>query len=151
MCLLAIDAYCPITCTYDRGYPQLLYQPGFLLEYPVFSGVVKPLAIAHYSLSAVKVISVNPYFFRFGYVEFNSTKLAKKALESLNGAELDGRQLRLDFAGPRGSGGGESGGGRRFGDKWTPRGGRGGTPRGGRGGVFVCASSTSVLLIVLRM
>lgn len=83
--------------------------------------------------------------FRFGYVEFESAQQAKKALDTLNGSELDGRGLRLDFAGPRGSGG-ESGGGRRGGgDRWTPRGGgtprggRGGTPRGGRGG-----QSTSV-------
>lgn len=74
------------------------------------------------------------YFFRFGYVEFDSPQLAKKALEGLNGAELDGRQLRLDFAEARGSrgGGGDSwGGGRgRGGRGGTPR----GTPRGGRGG-----------------
>ena len=74
--------------------------------------------------------------FRFGYVEFDSPQLAKKALEKMNGAELDGRQLRLDFAGPRG----DSGGGRQGGDRWTPRGGGGrGTPRGGRGEcVCVC-------------
>ncbi|KAH0400665.1 RNA-binding domain-containing protein, partial [Aureobasidium melanogenum] len=69
----------------------------------------------------------------FGYVEFGSVEEAKAALEGLNGADVDGRNIRLDFAAPRdnnGGGGGGFGGGRGGG-----RGGRGGfNDRGGRGG-----------------
>ncbi|CAD0089956.1 unnamed protein product [Aureobasidium vineae] len=70
----------------------------------------------------------------FGYVEFGSVDEAKAALEGLNGADVDGRNIRLDFAAPRdnnGGGGGGFGGGRGGGG----RGGRGGfNDRGGRGG-----------------
>ncbi|CAD0114725.1 unnamed protein product [Aureobasidium uvarum] len=70
----------------------------------------------------------------FGYVEFGSVDEAKAALEGLNGADVDGRNIRLDFAAPRdnnGGGGGGFGGGRGGGG----RGGRGGFgDRGGRGG-----------------
>jgi len=38
-------------------------------------------------------------------VEFASAKPAKKAEQELNGAELSGRELRVDFATPRGDGG----------------------------------------------
>ncbi|CAD0096879.1 unnamed protein product [Aureobasidium mustum] len=68
----------------------------------------------------------------FGYVEFGSVEEAKAALEGLNGADVDGRNIRLDFAAPRDNngGGGGFGGGRGGG-----RGGRGGfNDRGGRGG-----------------
>jgi nucleolin len=64
----------------------------------------------------------------FGYAEFASAKDAQKAINGMNGEELDGRSLRLDAAAERKDGGGGGGGGRG-----TPRGGRG-TPRGGRGG-----------------
>ncbi|KEQ94648.1 hypothetical protein AUEXF2481DRAFT_53836, partial [Aureobasidium subglaciale EXF-2481] len=37
----------------------------------------------------------------FGYVEFGSVDEAKAALEGLNGADVDGRNIRLDFAAPR--------------------------------------------------
>lgn len=46
---------------------------------------------------------------------------AKDALDNLNGLELDGRDIRIDFAKPSGSGGG-GGGGR---DRGGPRGGGG--------------------------
>ena len=60
---------------------------------------------------------------RFGYVEFSSMRKAKDALENVNGLELDGRDVRLDYAkGPRGGGGGGGGDDRRGG----PRGGGGG-------------------------
>ena len=38
-------------------------------------------------------------------MEFASAKPAKKAEQELNGAELSGRELRVDFATPRGDGG----------------------------------------------
>lgn len=69
----------------------------------------------------------------FGYVDFSSTEEATAALEALNGAEIAGRPIRLDFAAARddsnGGGRGGFGGGRGGG-----RGGRGGGFGGGRGG-----------------
>ena len=51
----------------------------------------------------------------FGFVEFETDDAAQKAMNSLNGTQLDGRQIRVDVAqartqragdGPRGAGGG---------------------------------------------
>jgi len=73
----------------------------------------------------------------FGYVEFSTVDEAKAALEALNGADIAGRNIRLDFAGARsndnGGGGGRGRGGFRGGRGGGDRGGRGGG-RGGRGG-----------------
>jgi RNA recognition motif-containing protein len=50
----------------------------------------------------------------FGFVEFETDDAAQKAMNSLNGTQLDGRQIRVDVAqartqrtgdGPRGGGG----------------------------------------------
>lgn len=65
----------------------------------------------------------------FGFIEFSDDASADKAVETLNGVEVDGREIRVDIANPRperGSGGG--GGGYRSG------GGGGGGYRGGGGG-----------------
>lgn len=52
----------------------------------------------------------------FGYVQFENTEAATKALEALNGSQFEGRSLRIDYSGPkpegregsfRGRGGGE--------------------------------------------
>ena len=61
----------------------------------------------------------------FGFVTMSTPEEAQKAIEALNGAELDGRALTVNIARPREerSGGGGGGGRREFG------GGRGG---GGR-------------------
>jgi RNA recognition motif-containing protein len=79
----------------------------------------------------------------FAFVSMATAEDAKKAMEAMDGTELDGRTLRVKEAeerrpggggGPRGGGGGfgrrEGGGGPR-GD-WAPRG--GGGPGGGPGG-----------------
>jgi nucleolin len=72
----------------------------------------------------------------FGYVQFESSDAAQKALDNLNGQYLNDRAVRLDFSTPkpqndRGGFGGRGGrGGRDFGG----RGGRGGRDFGGRGG-----------------
>lgn len=66
----------------------------------------------------------------FGYIQFGSIEEAKTAHGALNGEELEGRSIRLDFSTPRppreggGFGGGRGGG----------RGGFGGRGGGGRGG-----------------
>jgi len=63
----------------------------------------------------------------FGFVTFEDDEAADKAIEALNGTELDGRTIRVDVAqakertggggggGNRGGGGGGGGGG---GDRW---------------------------------
>lgn len=71
----------------------------------------------------------------FAYVEFSSVDDAKAALESLDGAPVDGRAIRLDFASvrPANGGSGDRDGARR-GGRGGSRGGRGGPRGGGRGG-----------------
>jgi nucleolin len=73
----------------------------------------------------------------FGYVDFTTTEEATAALEALNGADIEGRNIRIDYAAARVDNGGGFGGGRGGGDRG--RGGRGGGrggfgDRGGRGG-----------------
>lgn len=80
----------------------------------------------------------------FGYVDFTTVDEAKSALETLNGTDVEGRAIRVDFAAARdnnGGGGGRGGFGGRggrggFGDRGGRGGGRGGRggARGGRGG-----------------
>lgn len=60
----------------------------------------------------------------YGYVEFSAVDSAKKAIDAMNGKELDARQIRLGFAQPRDTNGPGRGRGAGFGS-------RGG---GGRGG-----------------
>lgn len=61
----------------------------------------------------------------FGFVEMTNDDDAQKAIESLNGKEIDGRSLKVNEARPMEPRSGGGGGG---------RGGRGGGGRGGRGG-----------------
>ena len=42
--------------------------------------------------------------YSFGFVDFASVDDAKKMLSSMNGQEIDGRQIKLDFAEERGTG-----------------------------------------------
>lgn len=56
----------------------------------------------------------------FGFVRYTTEDAAAAALNALNGKELDGRRLRVDFAreqSGRGPGGGGGGGGRPFNDR----------------------------------
>ncbi|TKX26948.1 putative nucleic acid binding protein 4 [Elsinoe australis] len=69
----------------------------------------------------------------FGYVEFSSVEEAQAAMEALNGADIAGRNIRLDFAGARPANGDSPRGGRGRGGFGGGRG-RGGFDRGGRGG-----------------
>jgi nucleolin len=57
----------------------------------------------------------------FGFVDFETVEEAKQALTNMTGETIDGREITIDFAHKRGSGG-------------PHRGGRGGGFRGGRGG-----------------
>lgn len=65
----------------------------------------------------------------FGYIEFADQASAKKAFEALNGQEIVGRAVRLDYSQPRdnnggGRGGFGGGGGGGFGGRGGGRGGR---------------------------
>ncbi|MEZ0312057.1 MAG: RNA recognition motif domain-containing protein [Myxococcota bacterium] len=66
----------------------------------------------------------------FGFVTFGSPDDARKAMSEMNGAELDGRTIKVNEAEdkPRGGGGGGGGGRGGYG------GGGGGGGRGGGGG-----------------
>jgi cold-inducible RNA-binding protein len=66
----------------------------------------------------------------FGFVTMGTAEQAAKAISAMNGAQLDGRPLRVNEAEerPNRGGGGGGGGGR------GPGGGGGGGGRGGRGG-----------------
>jgi RNA recognition motif-containing protein len=71
----------------------------------------------------------------FGFITMSTPEEAEKAIEALNGADLDGRALTVNIARPReersgGGGGGGGGGGRRGGGG----GGYGGGGGGGGGG-----------------
>jgi RNA recognition motif-containing protein len=70
----------------------------------------------------------------FGFVTMSTEDQARKAIESMNGAMLDGRPLKVNEAQERtgGGGGGYGGGGGGGGYGGGGGGGRGG--RGGRGG-----------------
>jgi nucleolin len=71
----------------------------------------------------------------FGYVDFSSQQEATAALEALNGQEIEGRAIRIDYATPREDNGGGGGRGGFGGGRGGGRGGRGGFgDRGGRGG-----------------
>ena len=87
----------------------------------------------------------------FGFVTFEDDAAAEEALEQMDGAELDGRSLRVNEANeresrPRGGGGGGrggyggggggygGGGGGGYGGGGGDRGGLGGGDRGGYGG-----------------
>ena len=63
----------------------------------------------------------------FGFVDMDDEE-ARGAISALDGADMDGRQLRVNEARPRGGGGGGGGGYR------DDRGGGGGGYRGGGGG-----------------
>ena len=68
----------------------------------------------------------------FGYVQFSSVDEARAAFNAVQGGELAGRPVRLDYSSPRQNAGGSPGGGR--GGRGGGRGGRGGRGGGDRGG-----------------
>jgi RNA recognition motif-containing protein len=66
----------------------------------------------------------------FAFVEMSSSDEAQKAINTLTGHMLGGRDLRVSIARPREEGGG--GGGRSFGNRGGGYGNRGGGGGGGR-------------------
>jgi RNA recognition motif-containing protein len=77
----------------------------------------------------------------FAFVEMNSKQDAEAAIRALDGADVDGRQIKVNEArareagGPRGGGGG-GGGGRGYGGGGGGGGGRGYGGGGGGGGDY---------------
>jgi len=67
----------------------------------------------------------------FGFIEMPDAEEAQKAIEEMNGTELNGRDLNVSQAKPKKAGGDRRGGGGGFG---RGRGGRGGRSGGGGGG-----------------
>jgi len=73
----------------------------------------------------------------FGFVEFESDDQAAAALKALDGADVDGRAIRVNIAEdkpPRPGGGGGGGGGRPYGGGGGGGGGGRSGPGGGGGG-----------------
>ena len=65
----------------------------------------------------------------FGFIEMATDQEAQAATQAMNGAMVDGRQIKVNEAKPKGSGGGGGGGG-------GGRGGNGGGYGGGGGGGY---------------
>ncbi|KAJ7096732.1 hypothetical protein B0H15DRAFT_55636 [Mycena belliarum] len=70
----------------------------------------------------------------FGFVTFSSPAEAESAISAMNEQELDGRRIRVNIAGERGSGGGGGGGGYGSGGGGNYGGGGGYNSGGGGGG-----------------
>ncbi len=72
----------------------------------------------------------------FGFVTMSTPEEAEKAIQALNGAQVDGRALTVNVARPREErpSGGGGGGGRGYGGGGGGGGGRGGYGGGGGGG-----------------
>ena len=92
-----------------------LYVGG--LPYSVTDGRLQEIFSAHGAVESAKVISdkFTGQSRGFGFVEMSSGSEAQKAIESLNGTQLDGRTLTVNEAKPmvkRDSGGGRGGDGR---------------------------------------
>jgi len=104
-----------------------LYVGG--LPYSVTEGQLEEIFSKHGTVQSARVIS-DKFTGRsrgFGFVEMGSDAEAQKAIEALNGTELEGRTLVVNEARPQertqGGPGGGGGGGRR------PRSGGGGRDR----------------------
>ncbi len=72
----------------------------------------------------------------FGFVEMSTDEEARKAIEELNGRDVQGRQVAVKEAEDRRGGGGGGGGGFGGGGRGGGGGGYGGGGRGGGGGGY---------------
>lgn len=87
-----------------------LYVGG--LPYSVTAGKLQEIFAAHGSVESARVIT-DKFTGRsrgFGFVEMSSPAEAQKAMEALNGSQLEGRTLVVNEARPQDN---QSGGGRR--------------------------------------
>ncbi len=95
------------------------------LPYSTTEGQLQEIFAAHGAVESARVIT-DKFTGRsrgFGFVEMGSDEEAQKAIEALNGTEVDGRTLTVNEARPQerrsgfgGGGGGGGGGGRR--NRW---------------------------------
>ena len=98
-----------------------LYVGG--LPYSVTDGRLQEIFEAHGTVESARVISdkFTGQSRGFGFVEMSSGGEAQKAIESLNGTQLDGRTLVVNEAKPQerreGGGGGDRGGNRAGGGR----------------------------------
>ena len=96
-----------------------LYVGG--LPYSVTEGRLEEIFAEHGTVQSARVISdkFTGQSRGFGFVEMASGEEAQKAIEALNGTQLDGRTLVINEARPQeerpGTGGGGGGGGNRRG------------------------------------
>ena len=91
------------------------------LPYSTTEGQLQEVFAVHGAVESARVIT-DKFTGRsrgFGFVEMSTDDEAQKAIEALNGTELDGRTLTVNEARPqerRPGGGGGGGGGRR--NRW---------------------------------
>jgi RNA recognition motif-containing protein len=90
-----------------------LYVGG--LPYSVTEGRLQELFSAHGTVESANVISdkFTGQSRGFGFVEMSSSSEAQKAIESLNGTQLDGRTLTVNEAKPKAPRNDGGGGGHR--------------------------------------
>jgi cold-inducible RNA-binding protein len=90
-----------------------LYVGG--LPYSVTEGKLQELFAAHGTVESANVISdkFTGQSRGFGFVEMSSSSEAQKAIQSLNGTQLDGRTLTVNEAKPKAPRSGGGGGGNR--------------------------------------
>jgi len=67
------------------------------LSYQLTEDELKQTFQSYGSIKEVKLLQTKG----FGFVEFESSESAQKALEELNGKELKGRKMRVEMAKPR--------------------------------------------------
>ena len=89
------------------------------LNYDVGEEKLREMFSEHGNVLSIQIITGKG----FGFVEMETPEAAQTAKDALDGAELEGRQIRVDEARPKRSFSGGGGGG----------GGRGGGGRGGGG------------------
>ncbi len=105
------------------------------LPYSTTEGQLQEIFAAHGAVESARVIT-DKFTGRsrgFGFVEMGSDEEAQKAIEALNGTEVDGRTLTVNEARPQerrsgfgggggggsgGGGGGSGGGGGRRNNRW---------------------------------
>jgi len=105
----------------EKNMGNKLYVGG--LPYSITEGRLQEIFTAHGTVESAKVITdkFTGQSRGFGFVEMSSGGEAQKAIQALNGTELDGRTLTVNEAHPqerrdnRGGGFGNRSGGR---DRW---------------------------------
>jgi cold-inducible RNA-binding protein len=96
------------------------------LNYDVGEEKLREMFSEHGNVSSIQIITGKG----FGFVEMETPEEAQAEKDALDGAELEGRQIRVDEARPKRSFGGGGGGGGRGGGG---RGGGRGRDKGGFG------------------